>query len=99
MSDESGRRIRAARGYGKKSQPDIAKVLEVSDGTVKNIELGRREPKRSELLAIAEACEVPMWFLEGGWDGWRKSVDEAGRAALRDIEQGENDRRSGGGRG
>lgn len=64
----------------------------MSDKTYKLTELGQRSPKRSELLAIAEACDVPMWFLEGGWEGWRdtprrQSVDEEGRAALRDLER------------
>src|SRR4051812_44823552 len=82
MSGESGRRIRAARAYGRLSQPDLAKVLEASEGTVKNIELGKREPKRSELLAVAEACKVPMWFLERGWDGWREDPAAAAQVAL-----------------
>jgi hypothetical protein len=53
--------------------------------------LGRRSisiPKR-ELLAIADASGVPMWFLEGGWDGWRASegsIDKEGRSAMRDLD-------------
>lgn len=75
----------------------MAAVLQMSDKTYKLIELDHREPKRSELLAIAEACEVPMWFLEGGWDNYPGSVDEQARRALADVEEaGENQRRAGG---
>ena len=63
----------------------LAKTLEISPATFTRIELGQRTPKRSELLAIAEACEVPMWFLEGGWEGWRTDVDQSARAALHEI--------------
>ena len=87
MSDETGRRLKAARGYGGLSQPALARALEVSEGTIKNIELGKRPPRRSELLAIAEACEVPMWFLEGGWEGWRGSVDAKAQDALTDLDE------------
>lgn len=70
----------------------MAAVLEMSDRTYKTIELDQRPPKRSELLAIAEACDVPMWFLEDGWEGWRATsgaaddVDAEGRRALQDVE-------------
>jgi transcriptional regulator with XRE-family HTH domain len=70
---EIGRRVRAARAYaGFRNRAALAERLELSKETVQRIEGGRREVKRSELLAIAEACEVPMWFLEEGWEGWEK---------------------------
>jgi transcriptional regulator with XRE-family HTH domain len=68
------RRLRAARGHGGLSQEQLADRLELSDKTYKLTELGQRVPKRSELLAIAEACKVPMWFLEHGWKGWMKGI-------------------------
>lgn len=87
---ETGRRIRAARTYGGfAGRADFAKVLDISKETLQRIEEGKRAAKRSELLAIAEACEVPMWFLEGGWEGWRRSdesVDAMARKALQEIE-------------
>lgn len=86
------RRLRAARGYAGLSQKDIANRLEISDKTYKLTELGERSLKRPELLAIAEACDVPMWFLEGGWEGWRREVDELGRQALRDLESSEDEK-------
>jgi len=78
-------RIRAARGYAGLSQPELAKRLEVSIGTIKRTELGDRKPKRSELLAIADICKVPMWFLEAGWDGWRGDVEDLGEHALGEV--------------
>lgn len=89
-------RIRAARAYGRLSQIALAELLEVAPNTFKRIELGTRPPKRSELLAIAEACGVPMWFLVGGWEGWRstaqgeveaRSIAEASRGALADLHR------------
>ena len=79
MSDsEIGRRVRAARAYaGFRNRATLAQRLELSKETVQRIEGGEREVKRSELLAIAEACEVPMWFLEGGWEGWRGAAGKA----------------------
>jgi transcriptional regulator with XRE-family HTH domain len=79
LVDELVKRIRAARAFARLSQPGVAERLEMSDKTYKLIELGQRRPKRSELLAIAEICTVPMWFLEQGWEGWRS------------IESGEGD--------
>jgi len=71
MASEIGRRVRTARAYGGfRNRATLAEHLELSKETLQRIEGGQREVKRSELLAIAEACEVPMWFLEGGWEGW-----------------------------
>jgi transcriptional regulator with XRE-family HTH domain len=88
MPNELGRRIKAARGYAGLSQPALAAALEIGEQTEKRIELGQRPAKRSELLAIAEACNVPMWFLESGWNGWQdaSAVDRLGERALIDVE-------------
>ena len=68
--NEIGRRIRAARAFGGfSSRLELATRLQMSKETLQRIEAGQREPKRSELLAIAEACDVPMWFLDHGWAG------------------------------
>lgn len=78
-ASEIGRRVRAARAYaGFRNRATLAQRLELSKETVQRIEGGEREVKRSELLAIAEACEVPMWFLEEGWEGWREASGDAG---------------------
>jgi transcriptional regulator with XRE-family HTH domain len=75
---DQGKRLRAARGFGGFSQPELAKKLEISDKTYKLTELGQRAAKRPELLAIAEACEIPMWFLEGGWGNYPGAIGSAG---------------------
>jgi len=46
----------------------------MSEATLVRLERGDRSIKRGELLVIAEACGVPMWFLEHGWQGWSKEV-------------------------
>lgn len=61
--------------YADLSRQELADHLEVSERTQINTELGKRHIPRPELLAIAEACDVPMWFLEGGWEGWREAGD------------------------
>lgn len=68
------RRIKTARVYAGFTQLDLADAVEMGESTYKLTELGDRQPKRSELLAVAEACRVPMWFLDHGWDGWRRAI-------------------------
>jgi transcriptional regulator with XRE-family HTH domain len=73
---------------GFKGRDELADAIEISSSTLQRIEglaEPARAPKRSELLAIAEACDVPMWFLEGGWEGWRRSVDAEAQDALADL--------------
>jgi hypothetical protein len=65
----------------------MAAILEMSEKTYKLTELGQRAPKRSELLAVAEACEVPMWFLEGGWDNWRAIAPGEGAAGPKELSR------------
>ncbi len=77
-----GRRIRAARAFGGfNSRLELAQRLQISKETLQRMEGGMREPKRSELLAIAEACEVPMWFLSNGWSGWSEERGGGGAVA------------------
>jgi transcriptional regulator with XRE-family HTH domain len=83
--DDLARRIRTARTFAELTQPEMAKRLELGEATYKRTELGERRPPRRELLAIADVSDVPMWFLEGGWDGWRGDVDEMARRALEDV--------------
>jgi transcriptional regulator with XRE-family HTH domain len=72
--EELAKRIRAARVYAGLSREELAEHLEVHERTQINTELGKRHVPRPELLAIAEACKVPIWFLEHGWKGWMKEV-------------------------
>jgi len=88
VSRELGRRIRAARVYaGFDGRPELAKILETSEPTLQRIELGDRAVKRPELLAIAEACKVPMWFLERGWDGWRSTEPSEGEMGTGEAKE------------
>lgn len=75
---DQAKRIRAARLYAGMSRLELAKHLEIHERTQVNSELGNREVKRPELAAIADATGVPMWFLEGGWDGWRSTGSDEG---------------------
>lgn len=74
-------RLRAARAYAGFTQPDLAARLELGEVTYANSERGLRTVARRELLAIAEACDVPMWFLEDGWEGWVNQLREAAQKA------------------
>lgn len=67
-------RLRAARAFAGLTQPELADKIELGQVTYALSEKGQRETPRRELLAIAEACEVPMWFLEHGWKGWMKGI-------------------------
>lgn len=71
---ERARRIRAAMAYGGfAGRKDLADAIEGSATTLQRIEgvaKPEREPKRAELLAIADVTGAPMWFLEGGWGNY-----------------------------
>lgn len=92
---ETARRIRAAMAYGGfKGRDALAEAIELSPSTLQRIEgvaEPTRPPKRSELWAIADACKVPMWFLESGWQGASGEppgdVDEIAKRALSDLKK------------
>lgn len=79
-------RLRAARAFADLTQPELAERIELGEVTYASSERGQRDVPRRELLAIAEVCKVPMWFLEDGWDGWRGSVDSEARQALDELD-------------
>jgi transcriptional regulator with XRE-family HTH domain len=85
MSDQ-GSRLRAARAFAGLTQPQLAERLELGEVTYASSERGVRDVPRRELLAIAEATGVPMWFLEGGWENYPGSVDATARRALAQLE-------------
>jgi transcriptional regulator with XRE-family HTH domain len=89
-------RLRAARAFADLTQPELAAKIELGEVTYASSERGQRAAPRRELLAIAEACKVPMWFLEHGWEGWRGSVDDVARRALDDLDDDEGEGRSSG---
>jgi transcriptional regulator with XRE-family HTH domain len=65
-----GRRIKAARHFaGLRNIRDLSKAINLdgfSVGTLRDMEQGRKDPNRQELRVIADACNVPLWFLEEG---------------------------------
>lgn len=67
-------RLRAARAFAGLTQPELASQIELGQVTYALSEKGQRETPRRELLAIAEVCKVPMWFLEHGWKGWMQTI-------------------------
>lgn len=74
VSSTSGQRVRAARILGRLSREQLALALGMSVATLQRIETDDRALKRIELLGIAEACEVPTWFLESGFDEVHRSA-------------------------
>lgn len=62
---EIGRRIRTARAWAGLSQEELAQMLEVSEATVRRMEQGKKIPRSSDLLYIAEICGVRRsWFTD-----------------------------------
>jgi transcriptional regulator with XRE-family HTH domain len=60
-------RYRAARAWANLSQIELAKELGLGVATVKRREGGEADPKRGELIALAEICDVPIEFLLDGF--------------------------------
>lgn len=63
----SARKVRAARGWANLSQPQLAKLLEISTASVRRIEQEHRDVSTAELVRISEICEVPRTFMLYGW--------------------------------
>lgn len=63
------RRIRASRIYAGLSREELGEAIERSGDVIREIELGRRNVGRHEMPAIAKACDVPLWFIQHGFDG------------------------------
>ncbi len=70
-AEETARRVRAAQGYsGYRRIEDLAKASGVSKDILRRLVL-RKNPHaadRDQLEAIADACEVPYWFVEHGFN-------------------------------
>lgn len=63
---EIGKRIRAARGYADLSQEELADRLGYERQAIRRREEGDQHPRRAELIAIAQVCEVPPSFFDLG---------------------------------
>lgn len=96
--DEFGRRVRAARAYAGLSQAELAAAIkrrhpgwEVSLPTVKRLEKrGAEGVKGSQddwSQRIAEACGVPRWFLEQGFEGTEPRGGDALEQRVVALEQ------------
>jgi transcriptional regulator with XRE-family HTH domain len=81
-----GRRIRAARGWRGISQKQLAEALGLDEQTVKRRESDKQDPKNGELIAIAQICQVPLSFLEHGFDA-PVQVDDPLALILREITE------------
>jgi ribosome-binding protein aMBF1 (putative translation factor) len=62
-NDSFGRRVQVARLYSNLSQRQLAALIFAHRSIVSDLERGIREPKLSEILAIAKACRCPVSFL------------------------------------
>jgi transcriptional regulator with XRE-family HTH domain len=66
-ASELARRVRAARAYAGLSVRDLADTIGIGLQTIKRIEAGTRAPRKMEIWAIAEACELPREWFELEW--------------------------------
>lgn len=91
------KRIEAARAYaGFASQGDLGKAIDMHPKSFQRRLRGEYSFRRADLLAIAEVCEVPMWFLERGFEG----ATSPGRAEAGSVAEGlDIERRRAGGEG
>lgn len=78
---EIGRRIRAARGYADgMSQPDLAGLLQMSEGYLRQVENGKQlKPVEAAGLIerVSEICGVPVSFFTADFGRLDNEVDDA----------------------
>lgn len=68
-AQETGARLRAARGYANLTQRKLAKLMGTSVETLSRIENGHRTASQEEIDKIMSFCEgVPMEFIRTGFD-------------------------------
>lgn len=64
MDDTSiGRRIKEARQEKNLTQKQLASLLGVATGTIQQYELGKRQPRYEQLIAIADALDIGFFKL------------------------------------
>lgn len=74
---ELRRRIESARVYGGfRNQGALAKAIDLHPKTFQRRLNGVYNWRRADLLAIAEACRVPLWFLEQGFSTSRGTAED-----------------------
>jgi transcriptional regulator with XRE-family HTH domain len=67
---EVARRVRAARILSGLTVGELGDLIGLGIQTIKRIEAGRRNARRYELWAIADACGVPREFFEADLARW-----------------------------
>lgn len=58
-------RLRKAREKAGLDQDELAERIGINRATISRYERGITTPKHPALLAVAVACGVPLWWLEG----------------------------------
>ena len=81
----TARRVRAARAWANMSQPELARLLEMSLSSLRRIEQEARDVTTNELLHIGEVCNVPRNFMLFGWSERGKSTQQSQADALEGI--------------
>ena len=63
LREETGRRIKTARAWASLSQPELAKLLQVTPRTVRRWETGESLPRAADLAYVARVCGVSDTFF------------------------------------
>lgn len=67
-------RVDAALYYAGMTQEELVEKIKPSRSTYNRRRDGSYEWTEGLLYEIGKACKVPLWFLEDGWEGWRKAI-------------------------
>lgn len=81
----AARRVRAARAWANMSQPQLAKLLDMSLASLRRVEQESRDVTTAELIHIGEVCSVPRKFMLYGWTEPGKSTAQSQADALEGI--------------
>ncbi len=84
-----GERIRQARRERGLTQKQLGEVSETSETTVKQYELGKRQPRLEQLQRIAAALDVP-WTKLAGEEVFEISVGTQAAKKIQQAEDAEN---------
>jgi transcriptional regulator with XRE-family HTH domain len=74
---ETARRVRAARAYCGLTVREVADAVGLGLQTIKRIEAGSRVARKSEIVAIAEACGLPRDWFEADFEALVQLASEA----------------------
>lgn len=71
-----GERVKSLRKERKMKQVDLAKILGVTERTIRNYESDEREPDLSGLNALADFFDVPLDYLTGKTEDPKGTVED-----------------------